>query len=83
VLDVLPDSYDGPTGLRRLNPLTLHTEETHDMASNGKKKTTMAKLNRETKLRERRIDKQAKKDARKHAAAEEPVGAVEPLAEGE
>jgi hypothetical protein len=37
------------------------------MASSGKKKTTMAKLNRERKLRERRIDKQAKKDARKHA----------------
>jgi hypothetical protein len=39
------------------------------MASSGKKKTTMAKLNRERKLRERRIDKQAKKDARKYAAA--------------
>ena len=40
------------------------------MASNGKKKTTMAKLTRETKLRERRLDKQAKKDARKRAAAD-------------
>jgi hypothetical protein len=40
------------------------------MASRGKKKTTMAKLNRETKLRERRLDKQTKKDARKRAAAE-------------
>jgi hypothetical protein len=39
------------------------------MGSSGKKKTTMAKLNRERKLRERRIDKQAKKDARKEAAA--------------
>ena len=39
------------------------------MASGGKKKTTMAKLNRESKLRERRIDKQARKDARKRAAA--------------
>jgi hypothetical protein len=38
------------------------------MASSSKKKTTMAKLNRERKLRERRVDKQAKKDARKHAA---------------
>jgi hypothetical protein len=37
------------------------------MASNGKKKTTMAKLNRERRLRERRFDKQAKKDARKQA----------------
>lgn len=43
------------------------------MASNGKKKTTMAKLTRETKLRERRLDKQAKKDARKRAAADGPA----------
>ncbi len=35
------------------------------MASRGKKKTTMAKLTRESRLRERRIDKQARKDARK------------------
>lgn len=40
------------------------------MASNGKKKTTMAKLNREQKLRERRLDKQARKDARLRAAAD-------------
>ena len=33
------------------------------MASSGKRKTTMAKLNRGRKLRERRVDKQAKKDA--------------------
>jgi hypothetical protein len=39
------------------------------MASSGKKKTTMAKLNRESRLRERRLDKQARKDARKYAAA--------------
>jgi len=39
------------------------------MASSGKKKTTMAKLNREAKMRERRMDKQARKDARKYAAA--------------
>ncbi len=39
------------------------------MASGGKKKTTMAKLNRESRLRERRMDKQARKDARKLAAA--------------
>ena len=39
------------------------------MASSGKKKTTMAKLTRESKLRERRLDKQAKKDARKYASA--------------
>jgi hypothetical protein len=35
------------------------------MASSGKKKTTFAKLAREQKLRERRRDKQAKKEARK------------------
>jgi hypothetical protein len=37
----------------------------------SKKKTTMSKLNRERKLRERRLDKQAKKDARKQASAEQ------------
>jgi len=39
------------------------------MASSAKNKTTMAKLNREKKLRERRLDKQAKKDARKQESA--------------
>lgn len=39
------------------------------MASSGKKKTTMAKLARESRLRERRLEKQARKDARKRAAA--------------
>jgi hypothetical protein len=42
------------------------------MASGAKKKTTMAKLTRESRLRERRLDKQAKKDARKRSAAEHP-----------
>ena len=42
------------------------------MASSGKRKTTMAKLTRERRLRERRLDKQAKKDARKQAAAYDP-----------
>jgi hypothetical protein len=49
------------------------------MASSGKKKTTMAKLARETRLRERRLNKQAKKDARKQASAEHlasPEGAL-------
>ena len=41
------------------------------MASTGKRKTTMAKLNRERRLLERRHAKQAKKDARKRAAAEQ------------
>jgi hypothetical protein len=39
------------------------------MASGGKKKTTMAKLNREHRLRERRMEKKAKKDARKLAGS--------------
>jgi hypothetical protein len=39
------------------------------MASSSKKKTTMAKMNRENAVRERRLRKQAKKDARKQAAA--------------
>jgi hypothetical protein len=39
------------------------------MASGTKKKTTMAKMNRERNVRERRFEKQAKKDARKRAAA--------------
>jgi hypothetical protein len=47
------------------------------MASNAKKKTTFAKLNREQKLREKRIEKQARKDARKLAAASEEPDAVE------
>ena len=37
------------------------------MGSNGKKKTTMAKIMRENRMRERRLDKQARKDARKAA----------------
>lgn len=40
------------------------------MASGGKKKTTMAKLARESRLRERRVEKQARKDTRKQAASE-------------
>jgi hypothetical protein len=40
------------------------------MASSSKKKTTMAKINRENAVRERRLRKQARKDARKQAAAE-------------
>jgi hypothetical protein len=43
------------------------------MASSSKPKTTMAKLNRERALRERRLRKQAKKDARRQAAAAPPV----------
>jgi hypothetical protein len=42
------------------------------MASTGKRKTTMAKLNRERRLIERRLEKKAKKDARKQASADHP-----------
>jgi hypothetical protein len=47
------------------------------MASSSKQKTTMAKLNRERLLRERRLHKQAKKDERKRRAAEPPVAPSE------
>jgi hypothetical protein len=36
------------------------------MASTGKRKTTMAKLNRERRLLERRLEKKAKKRAAAH-----------------
>jgi hypothetical protein len=50
------------------------------MASSGKKKTTMAKYAREARLRERRLSKQAKKDARRQASSEDvssPEGTAE------
>jgi hypothetical protein len=47
------------------------------MASSSKKRTTFAKLNREAAVRDRRIAKAAKKEARKQEAdvapTEEPV----------
>ena len=49
------------------------------MASTGKRKTTMAKLNRERRLLDRRIEKKAKKDARKRAAALNPGGTNDEL----
>ena len=55
------------------------------MASSGKRKTTMAKLNRERKLIEKRNAKQIKKNARKQAAAEADadsgVGGNDPVAD--
>jgi hypothetical protein len=45
------------------------------MASSTKQRTTMAKLARERALRERREIKQAKKDARKRAAAAPAIDA--------
>lgn len=44
----------------------------------SKRKTTMAKLNRERKLLEKRAAKKAKKDARKQAAAEEGLAVDRP-----
>jgi hypothetical protein len=52
------------------------------MASGAKKKTTMAKLNRERNVRERRFEKQAKKEARKRAAAAGLPGPGDALIEG-
>ncbi len=42
------------------------------MASSSRKKTTMAKLNREAAVRERRQRKKIRKDARKQAAIDGP-----------
>ena len=56
------------------------------MASSGKKKTTMAKLARESRLRERRLNKQAKKQARKQAPPDHldsPGGALNATTPGE
>jgi hypothetical protein len=52
--------------------LATSTKGLAHMASTGKRKTTMAKLARESRLRERRVEKQARKDARKQAAAHPP-----------
>jgi hypothetical protein len=53
------------------------------MASGGKRKTTMAKLNRESRLRERRLDKQARKEARRNAPPEAWLGNALDPATGE
>jgi hypothetical protein len=42
------------------------------MASSGKRKTTMAKLNRERRLVERRLEKQARRLARTQASGHHP-----------
>lgn len=46
------------------------------MGSSGKKRTTMAKLNREGKLREKRVEKKARKTARKLSAARDAPDAA-------
>ncbi len=52
------------------------------MASGGKKKTTFAKLAREQKLRERRQEKQAKKEARKRVVEMGPEALRDTAAAG-
>jgi len=44
------------------------------MASNAKRKTTMAKLNRENKQREKRLEKQARRAAYRARPPEERAG---------
>jgi hypothetical protein len=58
-----------------LTRLNRHREDR--MASTAKRKTTMAKLNRERRLVERRLEKQAKKLARKRASADHASGPSE------
>jgi hypothetical protein len=53
------------------------------MASGGKRKTTMAKLMRESRLRERRMDKEARKQARREAPAQDWLSDVLDPATGE
>ena len=43
------------------------------MGSNTKKRTTFAKMNRENKVRERRLIKEARREERKRAAAAAPA----------
>ena len=52
------------------------------MGASSKRKTTMAKLNRERALLERRHRKQAKKAARKQAAAAQPSASTDTLGAG-
>ncbi len=49
------------------------------MGSSGKRRTTMAKLNREGKLREKRAEKQARRAARKLTAASDAARRPEEL----
>ena len=51
------------------------------MASSSKKRTTMAKLNRESALRDKRIRKAARKEARKLEAASPTPAPADELAD--
>jgi hypothetical protein len=48
------------------------------VGSSGKKRTTMAKLNRESQLRHKRIEKQARRAARRSTAAREAIAEASP-----
>jgi hypothetical protein len=53
------------------------------MASSGNKRTTMAKRNRENKLRERRLEKQARREARKLGLPPDGLGGAADAAPGD
>ena len=53
------------------------------MASSSKKRTTMAKMNRENAVREKRIRKAARKEARRLEAASPPPAPVQDPVEGD
>jgi hypothetical protein len=67
-VDTTPSELPATIGVRVSDAHKPHNEGRTGMASGGKKKTTMAKLTRESRLRERRLDKQAKKNARRQAS---------------
>jgi hypothetical protein len=46
------------------------------VGSSAKKRTTFSKLNRENRLREKRMEKQARKEARKLDAVDSPPPAL-------
>ena len=48
------------------------------MASSGKRKTTMAKLQRESRLRDKRAVKEARKAARKQDSDEDSDDTIQP-----
>jgi cold shock protein len=60
-----PPAHTSHPGSRQSAPGPCKTEGKKTMASSGKRKTTMAKLNREQRLRERKMEKQHRKDTRK------------------
>jgi hypothetical protein len=78
--DVLKSRCGFPSGRPSWTPPVTPRKGRMRMASNAKKKTTMAKLQRENKLRERRMLKQARKEARKleASAANDEVVAGQP-----